>query len=68
MKKLFANYSRWFRGLAYLTGPVTTIEIISFFMSLGDLIQLGCAFFYIIFFATFLIESLSHGIHYLKTK
>lgn len=68
MKKLFASYSKWFRGLAYLAGPIITIEIVSFLMFLADLLQLGCAVFYVIFFATFLIENLSHGIHDLKAK
>lgn len=66
--KLFKTYSKWFRVLFVLSGPVITLQIILFFFPESLIFDVLCTSYLIITFMTFLIETIIHGIKYLRNN
>ncbi len=65
-REQFKNYTKWFRALSYISGPVTTIAILSFLMPFpfNDMFFVLMIIYYILFVGTFFVESIIHGIRY----
>lgn len=67
----FKNYSKWFRCLAFWSGPILTLQLILIFFSespLTILLQFLGLTYFIIAFALFLVESVIHGVRYLRNN
>ncbi|NLR09955.1 MULTISPECIES: hypothetical protein [Lactobacillaceae] len=68
---LFKNYSKWFRWFVLGAGPVLTLQLILVFLPeslpIFLLEVLGLTYF-IIAFALFLVESVIHGVRYLRNN
>lgn len=70
---LFKNYSKWFRRLFFGAGPLLALplQLILFFLpeSLPVLLLeiLGLTYL-ILTFSLFLVESIIHGVRYLRNK
>lgn len=62
--KLFGNYSKWFRMLLLLFGPITTIQIILFFFPESLIFIVLFTSYLIVIVITFLVETIWHGIKY----
>lgn len=68
MKRLtiFDHYSKWFRVLNHLFIPVSILELLAIGThTLAKVMSLISAIYFILFFTTFLLESLSRMIRYL---
>lgn len=68
---LFKNYSKWFRRLVLGAGPVLTLQLIFVFLPESlpvFLLEVLGLTYLILTFALFLVESVIHGVRYLRNN
>jgi len=60
----FLGYTKWFRVLNVMFGPVITISIFSFLVpfSANDILFGFLSLYYILLVGTFLVETIIHGV------
>jgi len=66
--KLFKDYSKFFRVLLVLSGPVITLQIVLFFLPESLIFDVLCTSYLILTFVTFLVETVIHSLKYLKNN